>query len=113
MKYYEPLINYVNYIAFNRGDFKSDEEFRKAISDSIILLISTGYTCVIRNEDYDGNDLAAVRIEYSFSGPYGEEDYFRPIWGHVTHEDNCVNDTNHLLDIIGNLKEKEKDEVEY
>ena len=68
--------NFVNRLTICRDKYKSEEEFRNAISASVNLLIDAEYVLVIR---YDEKGLGIVTIDYSYADRSLGAPY--PIWG--------------------------------
>ena len=56
--------NSVNRLTICRDTYKSEEEFRNAISTSVNLLIDAEYVLVIQ---YDEKGLGIVTIDYSYA----------------------------------------------
>ena len=59
-------MNKVNTLELDRGKYKSEEEFKNAIKDAIMLLLNAGYISTI---SYDANDknLGIVIIDYDYA----------------------------------------------
>ena len=55
--------NFVNRLTICRDNYKSEEEFRNAISTAVNLLIDAEYVLVIQ---YDEKGLGIVTIDYSY-----------------------------------------------
>ena len=68
--------NFVNRLTICRNNYKSEEEFRNAISASVHLLIDAEYVLVIQ---YDEKGLGIVTIDYSYADRSLGAPY--PIWG--------------------------------
>lgn len=68
--------NFVNRLTICRNNYKSEEEFRKAINTSVNLLIDAEYVLVIQ---YDEKGLGIVTIDYSYADRSLGAPY--PIWG--------------------------------
>ena len=68
--------NFVNRLTICRNNYKSEEEFRNAISASVNLLIDAEYVLVIQ---YDEKGLGIVTIDYSYADRSLGARY--PIWG--------------------------------
>lgn len=61
-------MNKVNSIVICRDKYKSQEEFRNAIRDAVMLLLDAEYVMTVR---YDEKGLGIVVIDYN----YGEQEF--------------------------------------
>ena len=57
-------MNKINQIVICKDNFKSQEEFKNAIRDAVMVLLNNEYIMTVR---YDEKGLGIVAIDYSYS----------------------------------------------
>lgn len=59
-------MNKVNSLVICRDNYKTNEEFKNVIRDSIMILLKNNYIITVR---YDEKELGIVCIDYNYSDP--------------------------------------------
>ena len=93
-------MRHVNELVVCKDDYKSKEEFYKALQDALMVILNNGYECTVR---YDEPGIGVVVFEYDYDREHGFGNPL-PYWLSIDEADSVVWDDE---------RDKDDDNVNY